>query len=383
MKSIYLRIAAITAVSAGLFAMFLFFMDRHQKKSYFTNGAAVLMYHHVDDQAQSGNTVTTALFREQLDFLKKKGYRFITYQQFRSFMAGGTIPDNAVLVTFDDGYESYYLNAYPIMKELDIPSVNFIITKELVDPRKSRIPSLSGEQILEMTNKSDLVEVQSHTDNLHNKVNNKSVLTTRNKTDEVEETPKEYQNRVSSDLQTSIEKLKPLQSHPVDSLAYPFGIYNKAAIESIKQTDIRYAFTIHPGIAAKDMDPLEIPRINAGSPWITPQILHETIRSQSVSFKEPFDKLPIRSVMEQIGGSVLAEGGKQTLFFEKKKWIIQDKTTITDPDQKAVSLSKPLVTKRGRTYINAQDFMNIFGSMVVYDKNTKRFYSKKVIVSEE
>lgn len=382
-KSVYARIAAITAVVLGVLFVSLFLADRLHKKSFFTKGVAVLMYHHVDDHAQSGNTVTTSLFREQLAYLKNKGYQFITFQQFRSFMEGDSVPDNAVLVTFDDGYESYYLNAYPIMKELDVPSVNFIITKELENPRNSKLPFLSREQIVEMTNDGDLVEVQSHTDSLHSKVNNKAFLTARFKTDNREETEEEYHNRLYGDLQTSVEKLKPLQSRPVDSLAYPFGIYNKAAMDSIRQTDIRYAFTVHPGIAAKDMDPLQLPRINAGSPWISPQILNETIRCQIFSFKEPLDKLPLRSVMEQIGGAVLTEGDKQILLFEKKKWIIQDQATLIDPNENTINLSKPMVTKRGRTYISAKDFMDIFGSMVVYDKNTKRFYSKKAIVYEE
>ncbi len=43
-------------------------------------------------------------------------------------MEGATVPSNAVLVTFDDGYQSFYTAAYPILKSLRIPAVNFVIT---------------------------------------------------------------------------------------------------------------------------------------------------------------------------------------------------------------------------------------------------------------
>ena len=40
----------------------------------------------------------------------------------------GDVPDNAVVVTFDDGYKDNFLNAFPILKQLSIPASIFLAT---------------------------------------------------------------------------------------------------------------------------------------------------------------------------------------------------------------------------------------------------------------
>lgn len=349
---------------------------------------AVLLYHHIDDQAQSGGTITTALFREQLSHLKQQGFQFITFQQFKRFMEGGEVPDNAVLVTFDDGYSSFYTNAYPVLKQLSVPAVHFIITKDLENPHHSRIPSLSKDQIMEMTGAGDFIEVQTHTNNLHNKQSEKAYLTTRLKmegkaAEGKTEEDAAYCDRIVADIQTSVDKLKPLQINEIDALAYPFGIYHKQATELVKQAGIRYAFTVQPGILERDMDPYQIPRINAGGPWITPDMLMEKIQSQVMSFDEPLKTLPLRNVMEQIGGSVQKNADNQLeLYLGKEKWKLISPTEAVHSDGKKVTFSKPLKTKNKRTCIDYADFQKLYGDFAVYDANTRRFLLKSAIPGE-
>jgi peptidoglycan/xylan/chitin deacetylase (PgdA/CDA1 family) len=355
---------------------------------HYEDQIAVLLYHHIDDQAQSGGTITTALFREQLSHLKQQGFQFITFQQFKRFMEGGEVPDNAVLVTFDDGYSSFYTNAYPVLKQLSVPAVHFIITKDLENPHHSRIPSLSKDQIMEMTGAGDFIEVQTHTNNLHNKQSEKAYLTTRLKmegkaAEGKTEEDAAYRDRIVADIQTSVDKLKPLQINEIDALAYPFGIYHKQATELVKQAGIRYAFTVQPGILERDMDPYQIPRINAGGPWITPDMLMEKIQSQVMSFDEPLKILPLRNVMEQIGGSVQKNADNQLeLYLGKEKWKLISPTEAVHSDGKKVTFSKPLKTKNKRTCIDYADFQKLYGDFAVYDANTRRFLLKSAIPGE-
>lgn len=129
---------------------------------------AVLMYHHVHDTDHSASTVSTALFREQLSYLLSRGYHFISLGDFKQFLAGGPVPDKAVLVTFDDGYKSFHDFAYPILRELQVPAVNFIITKDLDTPLAPSIPALSPEEIQAMMREMPgLIDAQCHTNALH------------------------------------------------------------------------------------------------------------------------------------------------------------------------------------------------------------------------
>ncbi|MFP3513608.1 polysaccharide deacetylase family protein, partial [Peribacillus sp. SIMBA_075] len=90
---------------------------------------------------------------------------------FVQFVQTGTLPtENAVLITFDDGYESYYTEAFPIMREYGFPSVNFAIAGRIRDvaerKRVNMTTPLSRQQVNEMI-ASGLADVASHTYSLH------------------------------------------------------------------------------------------------------------------------------------------------------------------------------------------------------------------------
>lgn len=242
----------------------------------YSDQVAVLMYHHVHDTDQSSSTVSSTLFRDQLSYLQSEGYRFITLNEFQKFYEGAPVPDKAVLVTFDDGYQSFYDYAYPVLKELDIPAVNFIVTTDLDDPTAPTIPTLSREQIREMLSyRQGMLDFQCHSDNLHYKKNDQAALTGRLDG----ETEQQYLERVRNDSKACVQKLNELYDgkRPADSYAYPFGIFSKTAQELISEAGIRYAFTIVNEMATRSSAPLEIPRINAGNPNIRPEVLNKQI----------------------------------------------------------------------------------------------------------
>ncbi|MBP1156916.1 MULTISPECIES: polysaccharide deacetylase family protein [unclassified Paenibacillus] len=242
----------------------------------YSNQVAVLMYHHVHDTDKSSSTVSSTLFRDQLSYLQSKGYRFITLSEFQKFYEGAPVPDKAVLVTFDDGYQSFYNYAYPVLKELDIPAVNFIVTTDLDDPTAPTIPTLSREQIREMLSyRQGMFDFQCHSDNLHYKKDDQAALTGRLGG----ETEEQYVERVRSDSKACASKLNEIYggSHAADTYAYPFGIFSKTAQELITEAGFHYAFTIVNEMATRSSHPMEIPRINAGNPKIQPEVLDKQI----------------------------------------------------------------------------------------------------------
>ncbi|UUZ91300.1 polysaccharide deacetylase family protein [Paenibacillus sp. P25] len=265
----------LVAIAALLLAPGLFYAGENV---WYTDKVAVIAYHHIDDRIQGDVTITSARFREQLTDLLQRGYHFITLQQFRAFMGGGSVPPNAVLVTFDDGYQSFYTNAYPILKELNIPAVNFVITKDLEHPLESRIPSLSRDEIRQMTREWKDIEVQCHTDSLHDLAPDGGALfTTRLKVGDRTETEEQFENRIISDTQRRRQKLSDLYEGPVDAFAFPFGIYDEHSATRLKKAGIHYAFTTVSGLTDRNTDPMQIPRINAGSPFIKANSLNNLI----------------------------------------------------------------------------------------------------------
>ncbi len=84
----------------------------------------ILNYHEISPQFQLGITsVSSARFRKHLDFLIEEGFSFIP---LRDLVAES--PQQAVSLTFDDGYASFYDQVLPTLTEKRIPATIFIIT---------------------------------------------------------------------------------------------------------------------------------------------------------------------------------------------------------------------------------------------------------------
>ncbi len=94
----------------------------------------ILMYHHISDvpthnALDSSLTVTSALFNEQLNHLKTRGYSTITFNQlFDALYYNGPLPPKPIILTFDDGYDDAYSVAYPALVKHGFSGMFYIIT---------------------------------------------------------------------------------------------------------------------------------------------------------------------------------------------------------------------------------------------------------------
>jgi peptidoglycan/xylan/chitin deacetylase (PgdA/CDA1 family) len=85
----------------------------------------ILNYHKIDQRFEWGlNTVKPVRFRQQMQLLKDGGFTPVNFHRVES----GALPEKPIIITFDDGYESVYDSALPVLQELDFTAVVFIIT---------------------------------------------------------------------------------------------------------------------------------------------------------------------------------------------------------------------------------------------------------------
>jgi O-antigen/teichoic acid export membrane protein/peptidoglycan/xylan/chitin deacetylase (PgdA/CDA1 family) len=87
----------------------------------------VLMYHNIVEQnfSNAPDWISPNLFREQMLYIKKKGYTSISPDLL---LTPELLPKKPILITFDDGYENVNHLAFPILKELNIKATLFLIT---------------------------------------------------------------------------------------------------------------------------------------------------------------------------------------------------------------------------------------------------------------
>jgi peptidoglycan/xylan/chitin deacetylase (PgdA/CDA1 family) len=88
--------------------------------------AVILMYHRVTDDPDAG--VTSRNFERQMRYIKEN-MNPVSVSDIAEWLRNGKqIPPKAVAITFDDGYEDNYTNAYPILKDFSIPATIFLTT---------------------------------------------------------------------------------------------------------------------------------------------------------------------------------------------------------------------------------------------------------------
>jgi len=92
----------------------------------------ILMYHSLDKaKVKTYVAVDPVVFRQQMEFIKASGYRVISLVEYCQLLKEGkSIPQNLVVITFDDGYKDN-LKAIEVLKELGYPVTIFVIAKEI------------------------------------------------------------------------------------------------------------------------------------------------------------------------------------------------------------------------------------------------------------
>ena len=90
-------------------------------------GAVVLMYHRIGKGEKIFSNLDQSVFRAQMRWLRDNCHVIAPEDLMRS-VHHGRCSKPPVLVTFDDGYRDYHDNAYPVLKDLEIPALVFLAT---------------------------------------------------------------------------------------------------------------------------------------------------------------------------------------------------------------------------------------------------------------
>ena len=118
------------------------------------NKLYIAMYHYTRDLVHSRypqiKGMDISLFRQQLEYMKKM-FNFVSMEQVIEAAENRyTLPDNALLLTFDDGYVDNYTYAMPLLEEFGAQGSFFIpgktfATHQLLDVNKIHYILASAE----------------------------------------------------------------------------------------------------------------------------------------------------------------------------------------------------------------------------------------------
>lgn len=211
----------------------------------------VLNYHDVrDDLRDAGRRDSTAISTDHLiahfDWLRANGFRMVSLDEVIAARRGQrALPPKAVLLTFDDGLVSFYTRVFPLLRAYGYPAL-FAVENSWMDLPAGKRFDYNGDncgrecfvdwaQLREMRD-SGLVEIASHTDDLHqgvlaNPQGNQMPAAISLVYDPKSgyETVSAYRARIHADLARSADEIARHTGQRPRAIVWPYGAYNRIA----------------------------------------------------------------------------------------------------------------------------------------------------------
>jgi len=192
---------------------------RNISLKYNNESVPVLMYHSIGTSNLNPYVVSTDRLNMDMKYLNDNGFTTLSTDDLYDFMVKNKpVPKKSVLITFDDGYEDNYTNAFPILKKYKFKATIFVITG-YIDKSKH---FLSSAQLKEM--QSNGIDIESHT-NLHDKLGTCT-----------------YDSQLKT-LKTSKDYIEKTLNKTVRYISYPFGSYNLDTLKAVNAAGYKMAFT--------------------------------------------------------------------------------------------------------------------------------------------
>lgn len=198
----------------------------------------IVMYHHITDKKERTGkyTVHSDEFESDLIFLKENGYNTVTVSQLIDYVDGNSdLPEKPIMITFDDGFESFISIAFPLLKQYNMKAVVSVIgavTEKYSENEDHNInySNLTFKEISELE-KSGIVEIQNHTYDMH-----KSAKNTRKGLSRLSsESEQEYKKSLTEDLLTLQKILKLNCGITPNCVVYPYGAFSKETTQIVKK----------------------------------------------------------------------------------------------------------------------------------------------------
>lgn len=217
---------------------------------------SILYYHRVTDLCQDGMTIGNREFEKQVRFIKKH-YDVISASDVDSWLTQKSVR-KGVIITFDDGYEDNYTNAFPVLRKYSCPAVFFVSTgligstsqfghdMEMQPDIDFRV--MSWEQVKVAGEEGIEIGIHTHTHKNLNKI--------------------KYEDAVK-EINLSVDTYKKVFNEQPHMMSYPFGGKNDISGEIVNyiknDTAIKMLFSAYGNKNISPFNSFDLKRVNIGS----------------------------------------------------------------------------------------------------------------------
>ncbi len=231
-------ILSFAASIIKFFIFFLFFLNVYadgvnKKYNHNEQGILSLMYHRFNENKYPSTNIQMNIFKKHIEIIKANNYKFYNPIKLEEEFK---IPksNKKILLTIDDGFTSFYKNAWPYLKENKIPFILFVSTEAV-----GKYGYMTWDEIKEIE-KEEFTFLGNHSHSHEYLVN--------------------YDfNDFKNDIDKSIYIFKDNVGYNPIFFSYPFGEYSLEQKKYISK-NFKFAFGQHSGVIDLNKDKYELPR---------------------------------------------------------------------------------------------------------------------------
>lgn len=232
--------------------------------------AVMLIYHHVASDTPRVSSVTADELRGHLQYFKDNQFQVIGLDVLIQHLKQNTvIPQNAVVITFDDSYENNFTTAHPILREFGYPYTIFISPGSI---DKGDGPLLNWQQVKQMSDEGVLVA-------------NHAMWHEHMAKPEPGETEQQWLARMKQSILAAEEKIEQVTGQRHQWLAYPYGEYS-AALEQLVSELGFIGIGQHSGAIGADSVLTRLPRFPAAGRYADLKDLAQKLRTLAFSITD-------------------------------------------------------------------------------------------------
>ncbi len=192
------------------------------------------MYHRFEENKYPSTNIRIDDFKKHISIIENNNIKFINPNNFEEELKNNKL-QRKILLTIDDGFLSFYENAWPILKKKKIPFILFVSPREV-----GANNYMTWKQIKELS-KENFVEIGNHSHTHEYLVDESKEL-------------------IVEDIKKSISIFKEKLGKNSEFFSYPFGEYSLEFKDIIESFGFKYAFGQHSGVMDETKDFYELPR---------------------------------------------------------------------------------------------------------------------------
>lgn len=181
----------------------------------------ILTFHAVEDR-RSVIAISPDVFRRGMEGLHESGYRSLSLTKVVDCLRqGAPFPDRSFVITFDDGYQSVYEKAFPLLDQYGMPATIFLtVGNKDIGKHAERLPSREGRSMLTWSEIGKMrqrgIDFGAHT------------LTHPDLT-------RLSQSQIRTEVHDSRSIIEDKLGIPVTAFAYPYGRCDQRSYEIVSQ----------------------------------------------------------------------------------------------------------------------------------------------------